>query len=255
MTDLSAVAAWFEALERRHLADLRVPEVTRALRALSSSYVERRRSAVPATLDGAGKRAAFALFYAPLHFLTVTAVVEALGAATPSPREVVDIGCGTGVAGAAWSLAAGGRPTVVGIDRHPWAVAEARWTFRELGLRGRAIQGDLARLPRLRRGDAVVAAYALNELSGIARETVEARLIEAASDGVRVLVIEPIARSAAPWWDRSARRWTAAGGRADEWRLPMELPRLVEQFDRAAGLDHRIVTCRSLYLPGNSDRV
>jgi hypothetical protein len=250
MTDLSALGVWLEALERRHLADLRVPEVTRALRALSSSYVERRRSAVPATLDGAGKRAAFALFYAPLHFLTVSAVVEAIGAATPPPREVVDIGCGTGVAGAAWSLAAGGRPSVVGIDRHPWAVGEARWTFRELGLRGRATQGDLTRLPRLGRGDAVVAAYALNELSGIAREALEGRLLDAARDGVRVLVVEPIARAAAPWWDASAKRWLAAGGRADEWRMPMELPPLVQQFDRAAGLDHRIVTCRSLYVSG-----
>jgi hypothetical protein len=250
MTDLSALGGWFDALERRHLADLRVPEVTRALRALSSSYVERRRSAVPATLDGAGKRAAFALFYAPLHFLTVSAVIEAIGAAAPPPREVVDIGCGTGVAGAAWSLAAGGRPSVVGIDRHPWAVSEARWTFRELGLRGRASQGDLTRLPRLTRGDAVVAAYALNELSRIARETLEGSLLDAAGDGVRVLVIEPIARSAAPWWEASAQRWLAAGGRADEWRLSLELPPLVKQFDRAAGLDHRIVTCRSLYLPG-----
>jgi ubiquinone/menaquinone biosynthesis C-methylase UbiE len=250
MTDLAAPSAWLEALERRHLADLRVAEVTRALRALSSSYVERRRSAVPATLEGAGKRAAFALFYAPLHFLTVAAVVDGLGAAVPPPRQIVDIGCGTGVAGAAWSLAAGGQPPVSGIDRHPWAVSEARWTFSALGLRGRATQGDLTRLPRLVRGDAVVAAYALNELANDAREKLEGRLLDAAGEGVRVLVVEPIARSAAPWWEGSARRWLAAGGRDDEWRLPLELPPLVKQFDRAAGLDHRIVTCRSLYLPG-----
>ena len=35
-------SAWLEALERRHLADLTVSEVSRALRALSSCYVERR---------------------------------------------------------------------------------------------------------------------------------------------------------------------------------------------------------------------
>src|SRR5262245_58859924 len=33
---------WLAALETRHLANLRVSEVTRALRALSSAYVERR---------------------------------------------------------------------------------------------------------------------------------------------------------------------------------------------------------------------
>ena len=33
---------WLRALEERHLADLTFPEVSRALRALSSAYVERR---------------------------------------------------------------------------------------------------------------------------------------------------------------------------------------------------------------------
>src|SRR5688572_31727231 len=101
-----AFAGWLTALEARHLADLRVPEVTRALRALSSAYVERRHTvARGAALDSHGKRAAFALFYAPLHFLVARHIVEALGAdATPS--SVIDIGCGTGAAGAAWALAA-----------------------------------------------------------------------------------------------------------------------------------------------------
>ena len=48
-------AHWLEAMESRYLADLRVPEVTRALRSLSSAYVQRR---VRGTLEGAGKRAA-----------------------------------------------------------------------------------------------------------------------------------------------------------------------------------------------------
>src|SRR5688500_19653458 len=80
---------WLAALEERHLANLRVPEVTRALRALSSAYVQRRHKvAAGATLDSAGKRAAFALFYGPLHFLTVAHVVRALGAHEPSPPSI-----------------------------------------------------------------------------------------------------------------------------------------------------------------------
>ena len=89
-------------LEERHLADLRFSEVTRALRALSSAYVERRESALAEhkALDGAGKRAAFALYYGPLHFLLVQHIVSELGASF-SAGTVVDLGCGTGVAGAA----------------------------------------------------------------------------------------------------------------------------------------------------------
>src|SRR4051812_9651002 len=97
-------ADWLAALEARHLANLRVPEVTRALRALSSAYVERRHKvAAGATLDSAGKRAAFALFYAPLHFIATQLVVRALEAGDPAPASILDIGCGTGAAGAAWA--------------------------------------------------------------------------------------------------------------------------------------------------------
>src|SRR5688500_10851840 len=93
---------WLAALEARHLADLRVPEVTRALRALSSAYVERRHKVTArATLDSAGKRAAFALFYGPLHFLTISQIVQVLGVARDGIASIVDLGCGTGVAGAA----------------------------------------------------------------------------------------------------------------------------------------------------------
>ena len=83
---MDTFTTWLSALEARHLADLRVPEVTRALRALSSAYVERRHKvASGATLDSAGKRAAFALFYGPLHFLTVAHVIRELAAAAPPP--------------------------------------------------------------------------------------------------------------------------------------------------------------------------
>jgi hypothetical protein len=240
-------AEWVRALEARHLANLRVPEMTRAVRALSSAYVERR---VRETLDSSGKRAAFALFYAPLHFLAAHAVVRALDAHVPPPSAILDIGCGTGAAGAAWAVAAGGAPRLLGLDRHPWAVEEARWTYRQLGLHGQSRHGDVARLPRVRPGGAVVAAYVLNELPGPARERVLEQLLDFAGRGVRVLVLEPIARGAAPWWNAARSQVLAAGGRADEWRFPTELPPPLGLFDKAAGLDHRELTVRSLYCSG-----
>src|SRR5687768_845306 len=115
--DASAIfAQWMGALEARHLSDLRVQEVTRALRALSARYVTRRGEDVQRSLDTRGKRAAFALYYAPLHFLATDLIVRALGAHSPAPESLVDIGCGTGAAGAAWALAAGGSPQITGID-------------------------------------------------------------------------------------------------------------------------------------------
>jgi len=236
-------------LEARHLSDLRVQEVTRALRALSARYVTRRGEDVQRSLDTRGKRAAFALYYAPLHFLATDLVVRALGAQTPAPGSIVDIGCGTGAAGAAWALAAGGSPQITGIDRHPWAVDEARWTYRTLGLNGRARQGDAARLPAFRAGSAFVAAYVMNELPDAGRAALETALIDAAGRGARVLIIEPISRSISPWWDATASRLASAGGRADEWRFSVELPPLLRLLDTAAGLDHRELTARSIYVP------
>jgi SAM-dependent methyltransferase len=243
---------WLRALEARHLADLRVAEVTRALRALSSAYVERRHGiARGAALDSHGKRAAFALFYAPLHFLVTHHVVAALDAGAATSSSVLDIGCGTGAAGAAWALQAGGVP-VMGVDRHPWAVEEARWTYRQLGLRGQARSGDVTRLPPMRPGTAAIAAYVLNELPAPAREGVMEALLSAAGRSVAVLVLEPIARPLTPWWNATARRFEAAGGRADQWRFPVELPPTLRLFDKAAGLDHRELTARSLFCPGRT---
>jgi SAM-dependent methyltransferase len=242
---------WFGALEARHLADLKFPEVRRAVQALSSLYVERRgRLGQGRDLDSAGKRAAFALYFAPLHFLLVREVVRALGAATPAPSLIVDLGCGTGTAGAAWAVETGGRSAVEGIDRSGWAVAEAQWAFKTLRLRGRAHQGaaETARLPR-RRG-AVIAAFTLNELSAAAREALLPRLVAAGREGARVLVIEPIARRHLPWWSAWAAAVRQEGGREDEWAFPATLPSTLALLDRASGLDHHELKGRSLWLPG-----
>jgi hypothetical protein len=240
-------AEWLAGLEARHLANLRIPEVTRALRALSSAYVERRAAlARGAALDTAGKRAAFALFYAPLHYLVARHIVMALGPGTP--ETIVDLGCGTGAAGAAWSLAVNAQPRLVGIDRHPWAVEETAWTYRQLRLDGRATQGDAARFRPPRGHTGIIAAYLLNELADEPRSALVRTLIGAARRGARVLILEPIARSITPWWNETRMHIEAAGGRADEWEIAIDRPPLVALLDDAARLDHRQVKARSLFI-------
>ena len=242
------LSGWLEALERRHLSDLTFSEAARALRALSSCYVERRsKLAGGSALESRGKRAAFALFYGPLHFVLTAEIVRALGV-PPGLREVVDLGCGTGAAGAAFAMHAQAA-RVAGMDRNPWAVSEANWTYRELRLKGRAARGDVARFQTRAAGNsAILAAYTVNELSDEARAALRGELLRSAARGARILVIEPIARGVAPWWEDWRSAFEHADGRADEWRFPSTLPSRQRELARAAGLDPRELTARSLWI-------
>ena len=238
---------WLSALESRHLADLTFSEAARALRALSSTYVERRdRLTRRSALDSAGKRAAYALFYGPLHFLTVQHLVHALGLGARPLRHLLDLGCGGGAAGAAWATALVPRPHVTGIDAHPWAVAEAAFTYRIFQVRGDTRRADAARLLIPRHVDGVVAGWMLNELSDSARDQVKNELLKAAERRVQVLIVEPIATRVSPWWPDWVRGFEGVGGRADEWRFRVEIPDLVKRFDHAAGLRHDVLKARSL---------
>jgi hypothetical protein len=250
--------AWLEALERRHLANLTTSEVARALRALSSCYVERRgKLSEGGALASAGKRAAFALFYGPLHFLVVRRILQSLSEARAGLSTIVDLGCGTGAAGAAWALEAGAT-TIRGFDRHPWAVDEANQTYRQLRIDGRAQQRDIAGIGagirqsrdgiRITPQCGLIAAYAANELAAPGREALLSWLLAARERGARVLVVEPIARRSLPWWDDWAAAFERSGGRADEWRFPAELPPTQRGLARAAGLDPRELTARTLFL-------
>jgi len=243
--------AWVEALQRRHRQTLTFAEVRKGLQALSSLYVERRQKiAGGAALEGAGKRAAFALYYGPAHFLLVRAIVRALGA-TSGLRTVLDLGCGTGAAGAAWALETGA--AVNGIDRSGWAVEETRWTLARLRLRGTANKGDAAAASLPAPPSAIVSAFTVNELDADARTRLLATLREAPAQGVRVLIVEPLARRALTWWDQWAAAFATAGGRQDEWRLGTVLPESVAELGRAAGLDARTLGGRSLFVPGRED--
>ena len=234
---------WLAALDERHLANLTQSEVTRALRALSSCYVERREKlASGGPLDSAGKRAAFALFYAPMHFLVTREIVLALAAAGGTKR-IVDLGCGTGSAGAAFALEADAR--VEGVDRNNWAVSEANWTYGTMGIAGRAAVGPIQRT-RLAGapGTTILAAYAVNELPDADRDALLPRLVDATQRGSRILVIEPIARRINRWWEN----WRdALSARDDEWRFRVVLPARQRTLAKAAGLDPQELTARSLY--------
>ena len=230
-------------------------EFLKAIRALSSCYVERRgRLSEKSPMDSAGKRAAFAGFYAPLHFLTIRAIVAALGPAAV-PAAIVDLGCGTGVAGAAWALACARPPTITGIDVNQWALDEARDTWRSLGLTGRAQRGSLiaelerlTRSPRGRNSDpGIVLGWSLNELERSLRDRALTMVLDLAGRGAPVLMVEPVARRLVPWWDDFADRAVAAGARADEWRFTDPLPPALADLDRDAGFEREALTARGLF--------
>ena len=238
-----------EAVWRRHTAGLSFRELRRAAQAISAVYVEGRgQRPAAAALASDGKRAAFAAYFGTLHFLAVSEIVAGLGAETIQGGTVLDLGCGTGVAGAAWAVACARDVAVLGVERNAWAVREARWTLGALGVRGRVVRGDAVR-PRLPQDcNAVVAAYFANELDEQERDRLWATLARAADHGARLLVVEPVARRSAPWWPRWSERISSLGGRSDEWRRPVELPSPVRELDHAAGLDHSLLKARSLYL-------
>ena len=243
----SRFASYLHELEQRHLADLRFSDVTRALRALSSTYVERRESALTdrRALDGHGKRAAFALYYGPIHFLLIRHVATQLGIAGMK-GTTVDLGCGTGVAGAA--IASEGAH-VIGIDTHPWALDEARFTYRSLNLNADVRRGHASRTRFPATASCIVAAFVVNELSDADRALLLETILTGSrlpAPGPRVLIVEPISNRISPWWEEWAQAFLARGGRADTWKVQVDLPPVVKRLAKAAGLRPQVLTAKTL---------
>ena len=125
------------------------------------------------------------------------------------------------------------------------------WTYRHFGLTGSARVQDVKRV-RLdaRRGDLILAAYAVNELPEAARDALLPRLLDAHRSGAGILVIEPIGRRVNLWWTKWAADFLAVGGREDDWRFRTPLPARQRTMAKGAGLDVQELTARSLFVPG-----
>ncbi len=243
------------ATTRERQGALATRDLRRGIQAVSRVYVEERgRGDLGArATGGTARRAAFACFYAPLHFLTVWHLAAELrrdAVLAGSPRRVVDLGCGTGAVGAAAAVGASAPAAVLGVDALGWALGEARHTYRAFGLRGRTRRGHLpAALPRLREGDLAVCGWFLNECDDEARLAMREALQEGGRAGARVLVVEPLAGRIAPWWEEWVREGEALGLRAGIWKQDVDLPEPLRTLDRAAGLDHGTLGARWLAGP------
>jgi hypothetical protein len=89
-------------------------------------------------------------------------------------------------------------------------------------------------------------AYAVNELDTGGRATLLRKLVEAVRAGTRVLIVEAIALRDKPWWPEWTRTLAAEGARADEWRFDSEVPDVVRELARRAGLTLRELTARTI---------
>lgn len=232
-------ARYLDALTERHLKDLKFGEVTRALRALSVGYVEKREEGgLARALDGRGKRAAFALYYGTTHFLAVQALVRDLdlGFSGSGKPTILDIGCGTGVCGAAWAIESESPTMVTGADRSSFALHEARWTYQTLRIKGETSRSITETLETIRRPEGIVIGWTLNELDDLKRDLIAAKILPWVARGTRLLVIEPVSKRVAPWWEAWVARFPAGQCAVMEKRLRLAWPPKVALLARSAGL-------------------
>jgi SAM-dependent methyltransferase len=248
-----AFDAWLADTVLRHGADLEFREIRKGVQALNSLYVERRAGADLAAraIEGRGKRAAVATYFAPLHFLAVHHALAAIGPERLGGVErILDLGCGTGAAGAAAAATLGGRPHVLAVDRSGFALSEARHTYAAFGLPARTVRGRLPEaIPPTEAGELLVLCWAVNEMAERAREELLDALLAALARGSRLLLLEPLAGPASPWWRRWADALAAARVEEPRWKLRIEMPEWVARLDRAARLDHRVLGARVLVGP------
>ena len=256
LTDVNPVddrfTHWIAALEAKHFAELTFPEVSRSLRALSSNYVERRHKL--GGRRGAVWRRETRRVRPVLRPSSLSPPRAYHRASTAAPRLL----------SRRWStlVAAPARPAPRGRQRASrrlgWSGStdiHGRWVKRRRPIAPSGFQrlcaratSQTPRCPRVRRRSSRRSRSTSSTMPiGMRCST---RLLKRGTDRDRVLIVEPLAGFVARWWNRWRDAFEAAGGRTDEWRLRTELPPIVAKLDRAAGLNHREITGRSLWLPG-----
>ncbi len=244
---------YLDALLERHLKDLKFSELTRALRALSAGYVEKREEGgLARALDGRGKRAAFGLYYGATHFLVTVALIRELdlGFAGAGRPTVLDLGCGTGVGGAAWALLSADPTLVIGADRSSFALHEARWTYQTLRVKGETSRSITQTLNSIRRPEGIVIGWTLNELDEAKRDLIAEGILPWVVKGSRLLVIEPVSKRVAPWWDEWTKRFPAHRCSVFEKKLRLDLPPKIALLARSAGLGTEAAAVRVLATTG-----
>jgi hypothetical protein len=249
-----AFDAWLEGAVGRYMPLLQFAEIRKGALALSSLYVERRRAGEIAAraVRGRGKRAAFATYFAPLHFLTIHHALRALDLAGAGPvRRVLDLGCGSGATGAAVASAQPEPPPLVALDASGWALGETHATCAAFGLRCRKRRGRLpGAFPRVGAGDVVALGWVVNELDEEARGGLLVRLHGALESGASLLLAEPLSERPSPWWKEWCESLAAGGVTPEIFRSEIERPAWIESLDRATRLDHRTLGARLLWAPG-----
>jgi len=249
-------AAWLDSLLARHQRTFAPAEFLKAVRALSARYVERRAQLAQQTpTDSAGKRAAFAAFFAPLHFLTARAIVDASGLRDAGVDRLVDLGCGTAAVGAAWASSLPAPPQITGVDKQGWCLDEARLTWRAFGLDGRVVRGDLLVSAEKLVRDAsirnrarvgIALGWSVNELDNATRARLLPAILALTRAGHPLLLIEPLARGMSPWWDDWVGALTPSGAHAQDWKFDIDLPSALAAIDEAAGFRREGLGARAI---------
>jgi hypothetical protein len=241
---------WLAATLERFLPPLNFTELRRGVQALSTLYVERRAAGELAARarEGVGKRAALATYYAALHFLTTHHALRMVGTEELlSAPKLVDLGCGTGATGAAVATVAAAPPEILGIDCSGWALEQASLTWLAFGLRGRVRRGEIpGAVPNGAHGVAMVSGWSAGELEEPDRAVLLRRLIAALRRGSPILVLEPLAGRASPWWTDWASQLAPWGVRDELIRVAIERPPFIRDMDKASRLDHQVIGARVL---------